>query len=456
MATDGTAGNGAGGAEQPPGDGLLAGLRIVDFSQFAFGPVATRLLADLGADVIKVEPLEGDFSRLTAEPFVDSITFVCTNLNKRSFSVNLRDGRGLEAARRLCARADVVVENFRPGTMERMGLGYEALAADNPRLVYGSFSMFGETGPLAHRRGGDMWAQAFAGFVTSQTDPDPAGGQPPWVNGHNVIDYGGGAVNAYALMAALWRRERTGRGQKVTNNLVDTAVLMQWPAIAHYLAEGVEFRKEGRGGVRSRFPYAAYTASDGYALTIFGQDDTEWRIVCEILELEHLLDDPRYDTVEKRSAARFELYPLLDEAFSKRTRAEWAERFRARQLRCDPCLDYAEFTGHGQFAENALAVTVDDPRDGELTMPASPVRFGEFPPPAAARHAPILGEHTREVLAELGYGGEEIEAMAAEGAVGEPIPEMFGARRRLVGKDARQRGVFRSTKLEREREEPSP
>lgn len=428
---------------------LLTGLKVVDFSQFAFGPVATRLMADLGADVIKVEPLEGDFSRLTAEPFVDSITFYCTNLNKRSLSVNLKDERGLDAVKRLCESADVLVENFRPGTMDRMGLGYEALSATNPSLIYGSFSMFGETGPLSHRRGGDMWAQAFAGFVTSQTDPE--GEQPPWVNGHNVIDYGGGGINAYALMAALWHRERTGRGQKVTNNLVNTAVLMQWPAVAHYLAEGIEFRKEGRGGVRSRFPYAAYPASDGYVLTIFGQDDTEWQIVCEILEIEHLLEDSRYDTVEKRNEKRFELYPVLDEAFSKHTREEWVERFRARQLRCDPCLDYAEFTNHPQFAENALAVTVDDPRDGELTLPASPVRFGDFPPPTTARHSPILGEHTKDVLRELGYSEEELEVMAEEGAVGVAIPEMFEAQRSLQGKDARQgRGVFKSTKLERE------
>ena len=149
---------------QPTGGaarGLLTGLQVLDFSQFAFGPVATRLLADLGADVIQVEPLEGDFSRLTAEPFVDSITFICTNLNKRSFSVNLKDERGLQAVKRLCERADVLVENFRPGTMDRMGLGYEELSKINPGLVYGSFSLFGESGPLSHRRGGDMWAQAF-------------------------------------------------------------------------------------------------------------------------------------------------------------------------------------------------------------------------------------------------------------------------------------------------------
>jgi crotonobetainyl-CoA:carnitine CoA-transferase CaiB-like acyl-CoA transferase len=250
-------------------------------------------------------------------------------------------------------------------------------------------------------------------------------------------------MNAFAIMAALWYRERTGQGQKVANNLVNTAVLMQWPALAHFLAEGIEFKKEGRGGVRSRFPYAAYPAKDGYVLTIFGQDDTEWAIVCEILGIEHLLGDPRYDTVEKRNARREELYPVLDEAFRQATREEWVERFRARQLRCDPCLDYAEFTSHEQFEVNHLAVTVDDPRDGEFQIPASPVRFGAFPPAETARHSPILGEHTREILGELGYADAEIDAMANEGAVALAIPAMFEAKRSLKGKEARQGGVPR-------------
>ena len=435
--------------EQP--QALLDGIQVVDFSQAAFGPVATRLLADLGADVIKVEPLEGDFSRLTVEPFVDSFTFICTNLNKRSFSANLKDERGFDAIKRLCAQADIVVENFRPGVMDRMRLGFEELSKGNPKLVYGSFSMYGDSGPLSHRRGGDMWAQAFTGFITSQTDPEYGA---PWVNGHNIIDYGGGAVNAFGLMSALWFAERTGTGQKVTNNLVNTAVLMQWPAMAHYLSEGIEFRKEGRGGVRSRFPYAAYPASDGYVMTIFGQDDTEWAIICEILGIEHLLADERYDTVLKRNERRQELYPVLDEAFGQHTREEWAERFREKRLRCDPCLSYEEFVSHPQFAENHLALTVDDPRDGEQVIPASPVRFSAFPPPDTGRHAPILGEHTKEILRELGYDEADIELMADEGAVGTPIPEMFTAKRQASGKAARPGAVFKGMHAEREKTGP--
>lgn len=433
---------------------LLDGIQVVDFSQAAFGPVATRLLADLGADVIRVEPLEGDFTRLTAEPMVDSITFIGNNLNKRSIAVNLRDERAMEAVRKLCDRADVVVQNFRPGVMDRMGLGYEELSKTNPRLVYGSFSMFGETGPLTHRRGGDMWAQAFAGFVDSQTDPEIG---EPWVNGHNVIDYGGGAVNAFGIMSALWYRERTGKGQLVTNNLVNTAVLLQWPAIAHYLAEGLMFKKEGRGGVRSRFPYAAYpTKDDGYVLTIFGQDDAEWPMICELLDIEYLLEDERYDTVEKRNQKRWELYPILDEAFKQRTRDEWVERFRAKRLRCDPCLDYAEFTAHPQFIENNLALKVDDPRDGEMIFPASPVRFSESPAPERAEHAPILGEHTAVVLRELGYSDEEIDEMNEQGAVGVAEPYMFEVKRQLAGRAAGgDRSVFRGVKPDEQTSGPA-
>ena len=409
--------------------GPLTGIRVLDFGQAALGPTCGRCLADLGADVIKVEPLEGDFARLTPEPMVDSVTFMVTNLNKRSLAVNLRDPRGKEIILKLIPQTDVIVQNFRPGAMKSLGLDYEALSAINPRLIYGSFYMYGETGPLSRRRGGDMWAQAFTGLVASQGTPD---GPPQMVN-HTVIDYSGGVAGAFAIMTALFYRERSGVGQEVFNNLVNMGVLLQWPAISHYLVEGLLFRKVGRGNARSRFPYGPYKAKDGEVLTIFGQDDEEWATVCSILEIEHLLSDPRYDTAEKRNQRKLELYPLLDEAFSKRTRAEWEQRFKEHKLRCDPCLDYAEFTAHPQFEANHLAVKVLDPREGELTFPSTPARFSKFPPLEYCRHAPILGEHTKEILLSLGYREEEISQFNEEGVIGLPTPEMFTAKRTKKG-----------------------
>ncbi len=411
------------------GKSPLEGIQVLDFSQAALGPVCTRLLADLGANVVKVEPLEGDFVRLTTEPDVDSIIFMVCNLNKRSLVLNLRDARGKEIALALAKKADVLVQNFRPGVMKRMGLSYETLSKDNPRLVYASLSMYGETGPISHRRGGDIWAQAFTGFVESQGSPDS-----PYLVGHPVIDFAGAAVNAFAIMVALFMRESTGVGQEVFNNLVNTSTFLQWGPITHYLVEGVVLKKGGRGGARWRFPFGAYTAKDGDVATLYGQDQDEWRTFCSMLEIEHLLSDPRYDTPDKRDEHKFELYPILDEAFRKRTRAEWEQLFRQHQWRCDSCLDYAEFVAHPQFEANKPTVKVKDPREGEIVFPASPFRFGSFPLPEYSEHAPILGEHTKEILLELGYTKQQINELHDEGAIGIPSPGMFKVKRQKKGR----------------------
>ena len=234
---------------------------------------------------------------------VDSVTFMATNLNKQSLSVNLRDPRGKEIIMKLIPGVDVVLQNFRTGAMKKMGLDYETLSRINPRLVYASCYMYGESGPLARRRGGDMWAQAFTGMIESQGCSDG----PPQMVGHSVIDFAGGIAAAFAIMTALFLRERTGVGQEVSTNLINVGVLLQWPAVAHYLVEGLLYKKVGRGTPRSNFPFGPYTAKDGDVLTIFGQDQDEWATVCAILGIEHLLQDPRYDTVEKRNEKKLEV-----------------------------------------------------------------------------------------------------------------------------------------------------
>ncbi|MFC1905073.1 CoA transferase, partial [Chloroflexota bacterium] len=235
------------------------------------------------------------------------------------------------------------------------------------------------------------------------------------------------------------------------SSLINTAVLLQWPAISHYLMEGVLFKKVGRGAARTTFPYGAYTAKDGDVITIFGQDDAEWPVVCSMLGIEHLLGDPRYDTIEKRNERKFELYPILDEAFSQKTRAEWAQIFREHKLRCDPCLDYAEFTAHPQFQENNLAIKVDDPRDGELRFPSTPVEFKKFPAKDTHKHAPILGEHTMEILQELGYTKPEIDELHDRGIIGLPSPDMFTVKRKLKGTAARRKGTVKGYHADKRR-----
>lgn len=407
----------------------LTGVRVLDFSQVAFGPVCTRLMGDLGADVIKVEPLEGDFVRLSATQAGDSAFFLQANRSKKSLALNLRDEQGQDIARKLAARVDVIVQNFRPGVMKRLGLDYETVAKFNPRLVYGSFSMYGETGPLANVPGGDPWAQAFTGVVAGQGTPEG----PPYLAGHAFIDLGGAALNAFALVSALFMRDQTGVGQEVTNSLVNTGIFMQELPLAYLLIDGTLMKKGGRGNVLGYFPYGAYPAKDGDVVTIFGQSDSEWLTVCVILGIEHLLSDPRYDSHEKRVQRRSELYPLLDDAFRQKTRAEWQASFRAHGLRCDPCLDYAELVAHPQYRAVDMQVQVNHTTMGPITMPGIPVKFngiGAIQPQLAP---PLLGEHTREILGALEFSSAEIEALIEQGTVGVPSADMLEPKPRLGG-----------------------
>lgn len=394
----------------------LENVKVLDFSQVAFGPVCTRLLADMGADVIKVEPLEGEFSRLTSRRQGESMSFLCSNRGKRDICLNLNDPRGREIALKLAKDTDVFVQSFRPGVMKKLGLDYEAICKINARVIYASFSMFGETGPLSHRRGGDPWAQAFTGVVSSQGSPEG----PPYLAGHLFIDWTGAALNAFAITAAVLLRERTGKGQEITNSLANTGIYIQDTAICTYLNDGVLLKKSGRGNVQGMFPYGAYPAKDGDVVTIFGQDDDEWVTFCSILGIEHLLGDPRYDTSQKRTERKFELYPILDEAFRKKTRAEWEQLFREKKLRCDSCLDYAELVEHPQFQANDLVMEVEHPQEGKLKMIGCPVKFKGIAVSPRMKAPPLLGQHTREVLEGLGYSRRDIAQLRDEGVVGHP------------------------------------
>jgi formyl-CoA transferase/CoA:oxalate CoA-transferase len=401
----------------------LEGIKVLDFTLAAMGPICTQFLADMGADVIKLEPIEGELTRISPLG-VDSTLFVALNRNKKSLTVNVKEPRGLEIVLALAKEADVIVENFRPGVMKKIGLDYDVIREINSRIIYCSMSCYGDTGPLAHRRGADPWAQAFTGVVASQGSQ----GGPPYLEGSGYMDSGGAFTGVGGICAALFLRERTGVGQKITLNLTHVSLLLQITNFAYHIIDGLPVVKGGRGLARGQFPYGAYTAKDGDVVTIFGQDDDEWRTVCKMLDMEYLLDVlkyPQYATAEDRRERKFELYPILDEAFSKKTRAEWAEIFRKNRLRVDPCLTYAELVEHPQFSAVNPLVETHHPTRGKIRSVACPVNFKGVTHSHPAKPAPIAGEHCRMILNSLGYSEQEIDELNEAGIINIPTPDMF-------------------------------
>ena len=398
----------------------LKGIKVIEFGNAIFAPLCSGLLAHYGAEVIKIEPPEGDLARLTVGRG-DSILFLNRNPGKRSISLELRNPKGIEIIMKLVQQADVLIHNLRPGTVKNKQLDYESISNINPRIVYASLYMYGESGPLADMRGADPWAQAFTGMVESQGNP----GEPPYLMGHPICDNTGAILAAYGIMLALFHREHTGKGQEITTSLVNAGIYLQQDALAHYLIEGLNTRKGGRGHYRGLFPYGAYPCKDGDVVTIFGQDNDEWKTICEILGIEYLLQNEKYDSAPKRAAHKMELYPVLDEAFRQKTRAEWQELFRERHLRADPCLDYAELIEHPQFAANDLLTRVNHPRDGKLTMIGATVKLKGTPATENLLPPPILGQHSEEIVKELGYSENEVKSFIAEGIIILPTEDMM-------------------------------
>jgi crotonobetainyl-CoA:carnitine CoA-transferase CaiB-like acyl-CoA transferase len=404
------------------GDGVtlpLAGVRVIDLSTALAGPLTSQLLGDLGADVVKVEAPGGDGYRGRLYVETDATEganprFDCANRNKRSLVVDAKSADGFEVVERLIRWTDVLVENMRPGVPERLGFGVDRCHELNPRLIFASLTGWGETGPWARRSGADIWAQALGGTVAVQGSP----GEPPLLGGTAFVDHGAPLALAFGITVALLQRERTGRGCEVNTSLLETALYMQSSSSFTDYLNGGELVVKGGRGWSAGFPMGAYPAADGDLVTMMVSDE-QWDTFLRVLGLEALRGLEAYDTQEKRVAARHELYPLLDEAFRKRTRAEWAEAFAATGLiRADPALRYDEVVTHPQVEATGSVITTPHPVLGLSMAVAGPVvvdgvrsdvRLGP----------PSLGQHTRDVLAELGYTPSDIDGLLASGATRE-------------------------------------
>jgi crotonobetainyl-CoA:carnitine CoA-transferase CaiB-like acyl-CoA transferase len=399
--------------------GPLEDLRIVDLSRIVAGPLATQILSDYGAEVIKVEhPQGGDDSRHWAPPRApdgQASYFFAVNRGKRSITIDLKHPRGKALVLDLARRGDVVIENFKPGTMDDLGLGWETLRGVNPGLIYCAISGFGATGPYRERAGYDAIMQGFTGLmsITGET----AG--PPVKVGVALID----AITALyahgAILAALRHRDRTGQGQYLDLSLLECGVAALINAATAYLVGG---EVQGRWGSAhpSLVPYQAFRARDGYLMVGAGNERL-WKAFCEALGAPEWADDPRYGSNARRVACRTELVREIEARLAARDRDEWVARFAEAGLPAGPINDIGQVFEDPQVRHRKMAVEVDHPTAGRVRLPGIPVKFGGTPA-AVQGPPPNLGQHTDEVLREvLGLSPVAIAELHASGALGPPV-----------------------------------
>ncbi len=386
--------------------GPLAGVRVLDLTSMISGPIATMMLADQGADVIKVEPTSGDLVRhMGPNRHGLTATFISANRSKRSLAVDLKTEGGMEVLKRLIATADVFVQNFRPGAIERMGLGEDAVRRIRPDIVYVSISGFGEQGPYAHKRVYDPVIQALSGLASIQKDGDT--GRPRMVR-TIIPDKTTAVTAAQAITAALFARERNGEGQHVKLAMLDTMVAYLWPeGMTGYTFVGEEVRS-------SRAQLAQdliFQTTDGY-ITAGAVSDAEWRGMCRALEREDWLEDERFNTAQGRVINVKARLAMTAEVLASRSSAEWLERLDAEGVPCAPVLERHEVFEHEQVRVNNTVAEYDHPVAGRIRQPRPAARFDRTPA-EILRPAPLLGEHTVELLQEIGMSAEALQASGA-------------------------------------------
>ena len=395
--------------------GPLAGLRVLDLTWVLSGPYASMVLCDLGAEVVKVErPPDGDVARTTG-PFVnnESAYFQSINRGKKSMAIDLRGERGKSLFLDLVEKADVVMENFRPGAMERLGLGYEDLAKRNPRIVYAATSGFGQTGPQREKPALDIVVQGMGGVMSITGYPDG----PPARVGTSVGDISAGLYTAIGILAALREREASGEGQLVDISMLDCQIAVLENAVVRYFVTGKE---PGRLGTRhpSATPFQAFPTSDGWlVLALAWGVANQWALLCSALERVDLIDDPRFDTSFKRTENHAALEPELFAAMRRRPTAEWVEMFEGYGMAVGPLNTVGEAVSQAQIEARGMIAEVDHPVAGKLKMAASPLRLSRTP--GAVRGAgPMYGADTAHVLREwLGLSAEVVDDLAAAGVV---------------------------------------
>ena len=404
--------------------GALSHIRVLDLSRILAGPWAGQILADLGADVIKVErPGPGDDTRGWGPPWIKddqgqdtsvASYYLCANRNKRSITVDITQPEGQDIVRRLAAQSDVVLENFKLGGLKQYGLDYDSLKAVNPRLVYCSITGFGQDGPYAPRAGYDFLIQGLGGLMSITGRPDGEPGAGPMKVGVALTDILTGLYATNAVLAALAWREQSGEGQYIDMALLDVQVACLANQAMNYLATGSNPRRMGNAHP-SIVPYQDFTTADGHMILAIGNDGQFARF-CEVAGRPELAADARFATNRARVENRAELIPLLNEITATRTTAEWIAQLEARAVPCGPINGLAEVFADPQVQARGLAVKMPHPEAGEVPLVASPIRLSKTPV-EYRRAPPLVGEHTDEILADLGVDAAGIAGLRERGVV---------------------------------------
>ena len=391
----------------------LDGLTVLDLTRVLSGPYCTMMLADMGARVIKVEqPGKGDDTRGWGPPFQkgESAYFLSINRNKESVTLNLKHPEGRRVLEALIEKSDVLVENFRPGTLDKMGLGYEALSKQRPDLVYCSISGFGQTGPRRREPGYDAVMQGEGGLMSITGANDG----PSYRLGVAIADIVSGMFSAYGIAVALLARHRTGRGQFVDVGMLDAVTaLLTYQAGIYFATETAPPRLGNRHP--TIVPYETLEAADGDLVVAVGNDQL-WKTFCGVLELETLANDARFQTNKDRVSAHAELRPLLVERLKTRPAAEWLSKLKEAGVPCGGVRDLDQLFSDPQIIDRAMVVALDHPAAGLIKQLGVPIKLGDTPG-AVRTPPPLLGEHTEAILKEIGKSIEEVEALKQSGAV---------------------------------------
>lgn len=390
---------------------MLNNIKVLSFTHFLQGPSAVQILADLGADVIKVETTKGAYERtwsgMNSYKNEVSVFFMLGNRNQRSLSIDLRSGEGKAIINKLVAQTDVIIENFRPGAMERLGLGYEAVKAINPAVIYCSCSGYGSDGPYRNRPGQDMIIQSLSGLVTLSGRKET----PPTPIGTAAVDQHAAVLGALGVITALFNRERTGKGCKVDSCLLNAALDLQIEPLAYYLNQG-ELHDRSATGLSSRFhqaPYGVYQTSDGW-ITVSNTP------VEKLADLFHSEELSRFTTADQMSDKRFEIDQIFSDIMKERTTDEWIQFFTEHEIWFAPVNQYSDVVNDPQVKWNEMILSIDHPDAGEVKFVNHPIRY-DGKAPVQRMYPPGQGEHSKQILRDLGYTNKEIEQYVNNGVI---------------------------------------